>query len=198
MSLFQPTTPTVREEHVVLPLSEVFVATVHGEGPYTGRRCFFVRLGRCNLHCDFCDTPFTWRDDFDPAVEYPDTPTEEIVDLLVSKGAQPGDMVVLSGGEPLMQHKRLLPLLSRPYSWHVETNGTIPPPSWWTEHVIHTSVSPKLITHDSDPLKKRIKPVALSKWRSEERRVGKEGRARWAADHGKKKASSQQRAATDR
>lgn len=141
--------------------------TLQGEGPATGRRCFFVRLGMCNLHCSWCDTPYTWdHSRYDVAAECPDTPTEEIVQRLVDLGAKRDSMVVLSGGEPLMHHTKLLPLLVREFEWHVETNGTIPPPRWWTEHVTHTSVSPKVITHDSDPVKKRIKPRSLRKWAS--------------------------------
>ena len=37
-----------------LRLVEVFGPTVQGEGPTIGRRCAFVRLGRCNLDCGYC------------------------------------------------------------------------------------------------------------------------------------------------
>lgn len=146
----------------VLPLSEVFGPTVQGEGPYTGRRCGFVRLGLCNLACEWCDTPYTWdRTRYDVAAECPDTPVPVIADRVAGMGV---DTVVLSGGEPLMHRGKLLDLFQSvpDVDWHVETNGTIVPPSWWAEHVTHTSVSPKLIT--ADPVKKRIKPRALAAW----------------------------------
>ena len=148
---------------VVLPLSEAFGPTYQGEGPATGRRCYFVRLGLCNLACEWCDTPYTWDTTrYDVAAECPDTPVAAILTRLEALGARPGELVVLSGGEPLMHHPRLPHLLDGPYEWHVETNGTIPPPPWWGELVTHTTVSPKLIT--ADPARKRLKPRALTGW----------------------------------
>lgn len=53
-----------------LVVSEVFGPTFQGEGPSLGRRAGFVRLGRCNLDCSWCDTPNTWDwSRFDPAIE---------------------------------------------------------------------------------------------------------------------------------
>lgn len=156
----------------LLPLSEVFGPTYQGEGPATGRRCWFVRLGLCNLACEWCDTPYTWDTTrYDVAAECPDTPVSAILVRLEELGAGPDDLVVLSGGEPLMHHTKLRELLASPYEWHVETNGTIPPPDWWTDYVTHTSVSPKLIT--ADPERKRIKPRALAGWAE----LAHEGRA---------------------
>src|SRR5438046_5626962 len=43
-----------------LVVSEIFGPTFQGEGPSLGRRCVFLRLGACNLHCRWCDTPYTW------------------------------------------------------------------------------------------------------------------------------------------
>ena len=54
----------------VLVVAEVFGPTFQGEGPSAGRRAMFLRLGRCNLDCAWCDTPYTWDwSRFDPAVE---------------------------------------------------------------------------------------------------------------------------------
>ena len=51
-----------------LVVAEVFGPTFQGEGPSTGQRAGFVRLGRCNLDCSWCDTPYTWDwERFDPA-----------------------------------------------------------------------------------------------------------------------------------
>jgi organic radical activating enzyme len=138
----------------------VFGPTWQGEGPHAGRIVGFVRLGLCNLSCSWCDTPYTWdRSRFDLAVECPPTPIAEIHSRLA---ALPVTTVVLSGGEPLIHHRLLLPLLVPPWTWHAETNGTIPPPDWWTERVEHTSVSPKVIT--DDPEHRRIRLPALHEW----------------------------------
>lgn len=45
------------KRELVLPLSEVFGPTFQGEGPHTGRPAVFVRLGHCNLACNWCMAP---------------------------------------------------------------------------------------------------------------------------------------------
>ena len=39
---------------------EIFGA-LQGEGPSAGRPSVFIRLSRCNLACQWCDTAYTWR-----------------------------------------------------------------------------------------------------------------------------------------
>lgn len=110
-----------------LVVSEIFGPTVQGEGPDVGKRCGFVRLGRCNLACQWCDTPYSWDwSRFDAAVEL----TEQSVDAIVARLATMAiDTVVITGGEPLLQQRRLVPLVQafRRLKWttHIETAGTI-------------------------------------------------------------------------
>lgn len=145
---------------VVLPVSEVFGPTWQGEGPHTGRRVAFVRLGLCNLSCSWCDTPYTWDTSrYDVQAECPDTPVTEIHKRLEAIGV---DTVVLSGGEPLMHHQRLPALMTPGWRWHVESNATILPPWWWPSAVEHTTLSPKVST--DDPRRKRLKPSVLEAW----------------------------------
>lgn len=144
----------------VLPLSEVFGPTFQGEGPHAGRRAGFVRLGLCNLSCEWCDTPYTWDSTrYNVREECPDTPISE---AHASLEAMDVPLVVLTGGEPLIHKTKLQELLDQRWEWHVETNGTISPPLWWPERVTHTTVSPKVGTRD--PLSKRIKPYVLRQW----------------------------------
>lgn len=151
-----------------LPVSEIFGPTWQGEGPYAGTRTGFVRLGLCNLSCEWCDTPYTWDwSRFDQAAEIAELPIAKIHAQLEAMSVP---AVCLSGGEPLLQVHRLRELLDPRWSWHAETNGTIPPPPWWGELVTHTSVSPKINTRDK--LSKRINPRALRAW-SELARAGR-------------------------
>lgn len=155
-----------------LPVNEVFGPTFQGEGPHTGRRCYFVRLGHCNLHCAWCDTPYTWdRTRYDLDAENPDLEVGTIGDRLAALmdpwewgNTTDRPVVVLSGGEPLIHHPRLPALFDAfPADWHVESNGTIPPPPWWSEYVTHTTLSPK-VAQDDDPWARRIKPRVLQRW----------------------------------
>lgn len=147
------------EDLTLLPVSEVFGPTWQGEGPYTGRRTGFVRLGLCNLSCEWCDTPYTWdRSRYDVDREAPPTAVAEVHARLRAMDVH---TVCVSGGEPLIHKRKLDRLLTPEWSWHVETNGTIGPPSYW-DVVEHTSVSPKINTRD--PEKKRIKRGALEAW----------------------------------
>ncbi len=75
------------------------------------------------------------------------------------------ELVVLSGGEPLNQQRRLVPLLgalkSHGIRVEVETNGTRAPSGEVGELVDRFMVSPKL-AHSGDPEKRRIVPSALA------------------------------------
>jgi 7-carboxy-7-deazaguanine synthase len=146
-----------------LPVSEVFGPVWQGEGPHTGRVCYFIRLGLCNLTCEWCDTAFTWdRSRFDVDAECPEVEVDEIRRRL---GTVPvNSLVVLSGGEPLMHQRKeaFEEVLELPLRFHVETNGTLVPTGPVAAAVEHFIVSPKLSTRDPEP--KRIKPVALSRF----------------------------------
>ena len=39
---------------------EIF-ASLQGEGPSAGKPVAFIRLSRCNLACQWCDTAYTWH-----------------------------------------------------------------------------------------------------------------------------------------
>lgn len=146
-----------------LVVAEVFGPTFQGEGPSTGRRAAFVRLGRCNLDCSWCDTPFTWDwDRFDPATELR---RATVPDVLAQLEAMTPEIVVVTGGEPLLQQRRLVPLVeacvARGWPVEIETNGTILPSSELLALVQQWNVSPKL-ANSGVPLDKRIRPDALA------------------------------------
>ena len=155
----------IRDDDLVV--SEVFGPTFQGEGPSVGRRAGFVRLGRCNLDCAWCDTPYTWDwERYDPAAELRSEPVEAV---LAELEAMAPDRVVITGGEPLLQQRRLVALVegcaARGWPVEVETNGTIVPDEALAALVDQWNVSPKL-ANSGVPLDKRIRPAALAALRA--------------------------------
>jgi 7-cyano-7-deazaguanosine (preQ0) biosynthesis protein QueE len=149
------------KEPASLVVSEVFGPTFQGEGPTLGRRAAFVRLGRCNLDCSWCDTAYTWDwDRFDPAVELTRRSVEDVVDDIAAMDV---DRVVVTGGEPLLQQRALVPLLAacaeRGWAVEVETNGTLAPSADVIAGVERFNVSPKLANSGVDPAKALVPDV---------------------------------------
>ena len=155
-------TVTVAADRVLV--AETFGPTVQGEGPSLGRRAAFIRLMNCNLTCKGCDTPYTWdRTRFDLSAE---TTTASATDLLAWATAQPVDLVVITGGEPLIQQRRLVPLVrgiaQAGRQVEIETNGTIAPTPELLPWVSRFNVSPKLDSFGAGmPTSKRIKAGVL-------------------------------------
>lgn len=157
-----------------LLVAEVFgdrLPTFQGEGPSAGAPAVFIRLSRCNLSCSWCDTPYTWDwKHFDPQHEAAWHTVEELAGWALGSAA---GLVVITGGEPLLQQRRLVPLVERLVvagrRVEVETNGTLPPHSSLLVDGVTFNVSPKL-TNSGIAEDKRIVPSAL-------RAFGDSGRA---------------------
>lgn len=132
-----------------LTVSEVFGPTVQGEGPSAGRRAMFLRLGRCNLDCKWCDTPYTWDWQgkngvvFKPADELRDVSVRELVDHFAAMLGD--DLLVITGGEPMIQQRRIVQFLDvlDHDDVEIETNGTQRAHARLGERV-RFNVSPKL------------------------------------------------------
>lgn len=165
-----------------IDINEIFGPTLQGEGSAAGQHCLFVRLAHCNLECKWCDTPYTWaftqqkvdkldtplhpRHPFDKAEQIHPMPWYDVVTELRTKwdvAKQPTN-IVISGGEPLMQGLRLYPLVDQLWVWgnciHIETAGTILPPSNLHGRVTQYNVSPKL-AHSGNLMSRAIKPEVL-------------------------------------
>jgi 7-carboxy-7-deazaguanine synthase len=150
-----------------LVVSEIFGPTFQGEGPSLGRRCSFIRLGGCNLHCSWCDTPYTWdwtgRNGirYDPKEELLHRSADEVWADLTARGT---DMLVVTGGEPMLQQSALTPLLqmSKQAGWWVEmeTAGTVVPSTELARLVSRFNVSPKLSNSGNDKAH-RYRPAAI-------------------------------------
>lgn len=141
---------------VMLRVNEVYDRpTVQGEGPHVGRLCTFVRLWGCNLHCRWCDTPYTWDTTGKNGTVFARSEQSRpmmVADVAEAVAALHVPICVVSGGEPMLQQGAVLELarqlLDYDVETHVETNGTRPPPDDDTV-IAHWSVSPKLPSADA-------------------------------------------------
>lgn len=106
-------------------LVEVF-SSLQGEGPYLGERQVFVRLGGCNLRCDYCDEPDTIPLDSGEPVSRAAIEAE-VSRLLAQREHR---AVSVTGGEPLLHVgflKAFLPWVrARGVKAYLETNGALP------------------------------------------------------------------------
>jgi organic radical activating enzyme len=154
---------------------EIF-ASIQGEGPSAGRPCAFLRLSRCNLACQWCDTAYTWRFEGDNR-PHRDAATfgrkanqvvleeDEVAERVLALGQE---RLVVTGGEPLLQGAalaRLAPLLEG-MTIEVETNGTVAPHPDFAARVAQWNVSPKL-SHSGNPADLARIPERLEAWSHE-------------------------------
>lgn len=167
-------------------VSEIFSPTFQGEGPSLGERCAFVRLGACNLTCYWCDTPFTWR--FSTNQKHRDQRVYDpgslvrmsTNDILSTLGAMEGgipSLVVISGGEPMLQANRLTDLLKHlkniSIRAHVETNGTVNPGPLFDPSLIEQYVVSLKLASSGMAESTRLIPKAILWYRNTYRAVWK-------------------------
>lgn len=78
---------------IELPVMEYFY-TIQGEGFYSGRAAFFIRLAGCDVGCVWCDVKESWD-----ANEHSLKSISSLIDLVKESKS---DFVVITGGEPAM------------------------------------------------------------------------------------------------
>lgn len=120
-------------------LIEIFSA-IQGEGTIIGRRQIFVRFGRCDVKCVYCDTPLChttlshFRVETEAGkrtFERRENPvgTDEISAFIARLDRKPGlhHSVSFTGGEPLLHHEAIVALApsirARGMAVYLETNG---------------------------------------------------------------------------
>lgn len=133
-----------------LRVQEVF-ATIQGEGPFAGTPAIFLRLAGCNLRCTFCDTDF--ESGFNNLVTH-----NEVARMIYdAMGENMIRLVVITGGEPLLQH--LGPLLRELSNSgvvnhvQVETAGTV-----WDESITQALAS-RFLSLVCSPKTGRVHPM---------------------------------------
>ena len=157
----------------MLKVNEIFGPTLQGEGKSLGKPVVFLRTALCNLHCIWCDTPFTWNwegmpykhpEKFRREDEVHEMETDEVVSQLITLGGGTKALVV-SGGEPLLQQHNLLKVFRELKGWwiEIETNGTIAPTEEFVAAVSQINCSPKLSNNQEDKKTLRERPNALTK-----------------------------------
>lgn len=113
-----------KEKITTLPVMEDFY-TLQGEGFHQGKAAYFIRLGGCDVGCVWCDVKDSWDSGKHPL---------RSIELLVSAAKMnPGKIVVITGGEPLMHD---LNELTRQFHnaglrTHMETSGSAPLSGDW-------------------------------------------------------------------
>ena len=96
--------------------------SLQGESSYTGLPCVFVRLAGCNLRCTWCDSEYTFKGGT--------RMTLEEIESEVHHLSPDGGLVEVTGGEPLLQEREVVPLMERllavGYTVLLETSGERP------------------------------------------------------------------------
>jgi len=133
--------------------------TLQGEGQSIGKSAVFLRLHFCNLHCNWCDTKYTW--DKNSKEFWQEGKDWSFQHTLKEISKNPTERLVITGGEPLLQQERIAEFIDLIPDWQIEieTNGTIKPLPLLTQRC-QFNVSPKLENSDNS-LKLRYKPDVL-------------------------------------
>jgi 7-carboxy-7-deazaguanine synthase len=101
-----------------MQITEIY-KSLQGESTYAGLPCVFVRLTGCNLRCSWCDTEYSFYGGRNMT-------SEEIFDE-VERLTPNGGLVELTGGEPMLQERELIPfmekLIATGFTVLLETSG---------------------------------------------------------------------------
>jgi len=104
-----------------MQITEIY-KSLQGESSYAGLACVFVRLTGCNLRCTWCDSEYTFHGGRKMTV---DSVMAEVARLSPN-----GGLIEITGGEPMLQEREVVPLMERlihaGYTVLLETSGERP------------------------------------------------------------------------
>ena len=103
-----------------MQITEIY-RSIQGESSFAGLPCIFVRLTGCNLRCTWCDSEYTFNGGTRMSIDQ----VEREVKALAPQG-----LVEITGGEPMLQEREVVPLMERllasEYIVLLETSGERP------------------------------------------------------------------------
>ncbi|HYA95171.1 MAG TPA: radical SAM protein [Terriglobales bacterium] len=103
-----------------MQVTEIY-RSIQGESSYAGLPCVFVRLTGCNLRCSWCDSEYTFTGGRKMSLENVEAEVRRLA---------PSGLVEITGGEPLLQEREVVPLMERllalGYTVLLETSGERP------------------------------------------------------------------------
>ncbi len=104
-----------------MQITEIY-KSLQGESTYAGLPCVFVRLTGCNLRCSWCDSEYTFTGG--------KRMTLDAVMAEVETLEPGGGLIEITGGEPMLQERDVVPLMQRlldeGYTVLLETSGERP------------------------------------------------------------------------
>ena len=104
-----------------MQITEIY-KSLQGESTHAGLPCVFVRLTGCNLRCSWCDTEYSF---YGGKKMTPEQVFDEVERLRPG-----GGLVEITGGEPMLQERELVPFMQRliesGYKVLLETSGERP------------------------------------------------------------------------
>jgi len=102
-------------------ITEIY-KSIQGESTHAGLPCAFVRLTGCNLRCSWCDSEYSFYGGRKMTVEQVFGEVEQL--------SASGGLVEITGGEPMLQEREVIPLmqhlLDSGYKVLLETSGERP------------------------------------------------------------------------